>query len=814
MALRPALVSPPPFLGTFVGRADEAAEIGQLLATARLFTLTGTGGSGKTRLAAQLVTLVQGRFAHGVRWVDLSALTDPAIVPDLVAERCGALDHGILSVQDALIATLQAQHLVLVLDNCEHLLPACATLVESLLTACPMLHILATSREPLALPGEVIWLVAPLPVPERDSTESIEALGTYAGVELFVTRARAALPSFQLTAANAGAVVRVCWQVAGLPLALELAAAQLRSLSLDDLAAQLVDAPRLLTRGSRTAPPRQQTLHAALDWSYALLTEQEQLLFSRLAVFAGSFTAPAAAAIGVAGSAPPAGVLPGLTRLVETSLVMVQDRAHETRYRLLEPLRQYAQARLEEIDTLHAVQQRYCDWYTALASEAAGALMGPEQGVWLERLAQEHDNLRAALAWSLYQGDAVGAGAIVEGLWLFWLQHGHLREGRHWMTQTLAVLPEPTPLRAHLLWVAGLLARPDAQRGRQLLTESAAIYQQIGDMPHAAQVWIALATLVQTLGDHALAIRHYQQGLPILRATGDISSLVLALAGLAVSTLAIGDADRALEIGQEGLTLAQEAEDQCVVGVALANLGLIWQARGDDRRTAALWEQSLALQRRIGDEGGIARLLTLRGGLVLRQGDYGQAVAQYVESLVICLRMDEYDGIPPILEGLAAVAAALSNHVTAVHLAGAAAALRAASGMQPTAAERNAQEQLLATLHTHLTASAFAQAWAQGQQFTLEQVAQLAAALRSSITGSEPPPPSPAPAAAAVAYDLTPREVEVLRLLARGLTYAQIGEKLAISPRTVDAHLRTIFGKLGVRERTSATRIALEQQLV
>jgi non-specific serine/threonine protein kinase len=813
MALKPALVSPPPFLGAFVGRADEATEIGRLLATARLFTLTGTGGSGKTRLAAQLATLVQSHFTHGVRWVDLSTLTDPAIVPDRVAESCGALDHGTLLVQDALIATLQAQHLLLVLDNCEHLLAACASLVESLLAACPTLHILATTREPLALPGEVIWLVAPLPVPEPGSTPSLETLGTYAGVELFVARATAALPSFQLTAANASTVARVCWQVAGLPLALELAAAQLRSLSLDDLAAQLANAPLLLTRGSRTAPPRQQTLYAALDWSYALLSEQERLLFSQLAVFAGSFTAPAAAAI--EGRPSPVGVLPGLTRLVETSLVTVADRAHETRYRLLEPLRQYALARLEEAGMRSTVQQRHRDWYAALARAAAGALMGPEQGAWLDRLAQEHDNLRAALAWSLAQGEASGAAEIVEGLWMFWLQRGHQREGRHWLAETLAALPEPTPQRAQLLWSAGILARPDAQRGRKLLLESATIYQQLGDPSRAARSWTSLAALAQVLGDHTEAIRHYQQSLPILRAAGDTPALLRTITGLALSTLAMGDTGQALKLGHEGLALAQQVADHRAVAAALANLGLIWQARGDERQAAALWDESLTLRRQIGDQGGIAHLLALLGGLALRQGDYGQAVAQYLESLAMRQRTGEHDGVPSILEGLAMAAAALQADGAAARLAGAAAALRAGIGVQATVDERRAHEQLLAPLRTQLGTNAFAEAWAEGQQLTLEQAAQSAAALRTIVTGGAPQSaPPPAPPAAAVPHDLTPRELEVLGLLARGLTYAQIGEALVISPRTVDAHLRAIFGKLQVRSRAAAPRVALEQQLI
>jgi non-specific serine/threonine protein kinase len=247
---------PPPFLGSFVGRAGEMAEIGTLLATARLLTLTGAGGSGKTRLAAQLAAMLHDRYAHGVRWADLSVLADETLVPDVIAAACGIVEHSDQATTALLVAALRPQRCLLVLDNCEHLLLACASLIERLLAACPELHVLATSREPLSIPSEVIWHVAPLRVPVEESGEALEVLASYEALQLFIARAAAALPSFRLTTANASAVVRICRQVAGLPLGLELAAAQLRALSLADLATHLADAVGLLTRGSRTAPPR------------------------------------------------------------------------------------------------------------------------------------------------------------------------------------------------------------------------------------------------------------------------------------------------------------------------------------------------------------------------------------------------------------------------------------------------------------------------------------------------------------------------------------------------------------------------------
>jgi non-specific serine/threonine protein kinase len=815
----PLSVHLPPFLGDFVERSDETAEIKALLATARLFTLTGTGGSGKTRLAAQLAARLHDQLAHGVRWIDLGALADPALVAVRVAEVCGVAEQVTLPALEALIAALRPQQMLLVLDNCEHLLPACAALAATLLAACHDLRILATSREPLAIPGEVIWLVAPLAVPAPHSDESVEALETYAGVQLFVARATAALPEFRLTPQNAATVAKICRQVAGLPLALELAAAQLRSLSLDDLAARLDDSLRLLTRGSRTAPPRQQTLRAALDWSYDLLTEPERLVFCRLAVFAGSFAAPAAEAIGANPGVPEVDVLDILARLVEQSLVTVQDRVGETRYRLLEPLRQYAQGRLVESEQLQQTQQRHRDWYANLARSAARELLGPNQGAWLDRLAREHDNIRTALGWSLTQHDAAGAGAMIAGIWPFWLQRGHLREGRHWLGQTLAALPEPTPLRALLLWIAGIIARPDARQAQQVLAESLALYQQLGNQAEAVRPLVSLAGVTLALGDHKQAISYFEQSLPVVRAADDTLVLVRVLLGLALGMIAVGDTERALALCHEALALAQQVGDQRAIGAALANLGLVWEARGDDQQASELWSESLALRRRIGDQGGVAHVLTLQGALALREQAHRQAVELFCESLLLRQRMGEYDGIPPILEGLAALAIPIGALDVAAQLAGAAAAIRTTTGVQH---EQIAHQQTLATLRNRLAESTFAQAWAEGQRLALEQCVQLAHTLRSSINArgldesatDQPPRANPAQSAAAATSNLTAREIEVLGLLTQGLTYAQIGEQLMISSRTVDAHLRAIFSKLGVRSRTAATRIAIEQRLV
>ena len=815
----------PHVLGAFIGRSRETAEIVSLLGTARLFTLTGPGGSGKTRRDARVATQIRDTSAvtapDSVRWVDLSPIADSALVPHVVAEQCGVADHGSPAVMDALVSALRAQRLLLVLDNCEHLLTACAHLVETLLGSCPDLRILATSREALAIPGEVTWLVQPLSVPERDTPSSVEDVLAYEAVELFVTRAAAALPDFRLTAENAASIFRICRRVEGLPLALELAATRVRVLSLPELAERLEDACRLLAGGSRTAHPRQQTLRATLDWSYQLLSPMERAVFCRLAVFAGSFSLEAAENVCAGANVDEADVLDVLAQLIEKSLVTVQDRRLETRYRLLEPLRQYAQDRLVETGTALQVQRRHQDWYVALAAQGAVELFRQDQGRWLDRLALEHDNLRAALSWSLAQGDAAGAGQIAAGVWPFWLLRGHLREGRRWLEQILAALTQPTSSRAHLLWVAGILARPDATRARQHFTEGLALWQTLGDRDGTARILSALGFLAQAQGDHRQAVAYFEQSLPLVRGSTDTSALARLLSSLALSVLESGDLERALTLCTEGLALHREAGDLRGTGAALANLGLIWQARADEQRVAALWEESLAVRRQIGDQGGVAHVLALQGSLAVRQGAYAAAIAAFHESLALRRQMGDQDGVAPIFEGLAAVGAAQGQFIPAVQLAAAADALRAALGIPPTARERTDHGRTVAMLRARLDPGAFARAWSDGQAMSLERAISLATAVRGHDPTSAPgsssvagPPSRPAAPSTPHAYDLTAREIEVLRLLTHGLTYAQIAETLVISPRTVDAHVRAIFGKLDVRSRSAATRVALEHGLV
>ncbi len=425
-------------LSSFIGRERAIAELKGLLSTTRLLTLTGAGGSGKTRLALQMATNLLADFEHGVWWVELAALTDPTLVPQQVASSLGISEQPGRQLMDTLSDALQPKKLLLVLDNCEHLIAACAQLVETLLRSCADLRILTTSREAFTIPGETIWPVPSLGVPDAYHLPPREGLVKYEAVHLFIERAVSVLPTFRLTQENASALAQVCRRLDGLPLAIELAAARVKVLSVEQIAARLDDSYRLLAGGSRTALPRQQTLQATIDWSHHLLSEKERILFRRLSVFMGGFTLEAAEAVCAGNGIEQDEVLDLLSHLIDKSLVAVAQRSGEARYRLLETIRQYGQDKLQEFGEAANLRRNHCDWYVGLSERAESEILGARQGSWFDRLEVEHDNLRAALGWSLEQKEAETAARMGAAIWRFWLLRGYMSEGRRWLERALA----------------------------------------------------------------------------------------------------------------------------------------------------------------------------------------------------------------------------------------------------------------------------------------------------------------------------------------------------------------------------------------
>jgi predicted ATPase/DNA-binding CsgD family transcriptional regulator len=803
-------------LNRLIGREQELLEIKRLIPTTQLLTLTGAGGCGKTRLALQLGrdASATAAFTDGVWWVELADLTDPALLPQQIATALGIVEQAGRSLTDTLTDFLQPKELLLMLDNCEHLVTACAHLVELLLSTCPRLRILATSREALNIPGELVWLVPSLPLPQTSSLPPPGELAQYGAIQLFIERATAVLPSFALTAENAGAVLQICSRLDGIPLATELAAARVNVLTVEQIAARLDDAYRLLTGGRRTALPRQQTLRATMDWSYSLLSEQERILFRRLSVFAGGCTLEAAEAICTDEGIAEDEVLDVLTHLVDKSLVVSEEREGEKRYRLLETIRQYSQERLWEAGEVARLQERHWTWYTGLVEQAGLDVLGPQQVAWFNRFEREHDNLRAAFGRLLECGEAEIPARIAGGVFYhFWLYRGYRTEGRTILERILTQYAEQTSTRAWVLLNAGLLAfyQEGTTRAQILLEEGLLLSRTLADRRLIAYILNGLGYLRHSQGDDERAIALYEECLPLLREVDDKPVLGLALSGWGLALLALGEYERARALCEESLALARVLGSPDRVAASLTDLALAELEQGKDERARALCEECLAIRQQLGDKGGYAHTLSILGRLALQQDGVERATRCYRESLLLRQEMGEKEGVASALEGLAGVAAIRGQTRAAAQLFGAAEALRTAMSTPLPRNDRASYEHTVEVVRAELDETAFAQAWAEGQAMTLEQAMATALEVREHFTS---PPHSQSGASRTNLFGLTAREREVLQLVSLGLTDAQIAEKLVISPRTAEAHVRSCLSKLGVRSRTAATGFAIAHQLV
>jgi predicted ATPase/DNA-binding SARP family transcriptional activator len=566
-------------LTRFIGRERQMAEVKQLLGTSRLVTLTGAGGCGKTRLALQVAARMLEHFPEGVWLVELAPLADPALAPQTVATALGVQEAPSQPLLQTLVEQLRPRQLLLVLDNCEHVVGACAQLAEGLLQRCPRLRVLATSREALGIAGETRYRVPSLSVPEGQRPAALEELGQYEAVRLFLERAGAVQPGFRLTPANAPGVAEVCRRLDGIPLAIELAAARVNALPVEKIAARLDDRFRLLTSGSRTALPRQQTLRATMDWSYDLLTEAERVLLGRLSVFAGGWTLAAAEAVCAGGGIEEWEVLDLLTRLVDQSLATYEEPQEAGwgprtvpagtggapwgpapgRYRLLETMRQYARDRLLEAGEAAVVRGRHYEWCLALAEEAEPELYGAEQTAWLDRLEREHDNLRAALGWSGAHGEGKAGLRLGGALRWFWSVRGYWTEGREYLAGLLALpgAEARTAVRAKALHAAGWLAWHPGDFGaaRVFDEQGLAIFQELGDKRGSADSLNHLGWVAYEQGDFGTARALLEECLAINRELVCKQGIVKDLEGLAAVAVAQAHSERAARLfgAAEGL---------------------------------------------------------------------------------------------------------------------------------------------------------------------------------------------------------------------------------------------------------------------
>jgi non-specific serine/threonine protein kinase len=707
--------------------------------------------------------------------------------------------------------------LLLILDNCEHLLDAAALLVDKLLDSCSRLRIMATSREGLGVEGEVRWLVPPLSVPESQGTPSSGELEAYESVRLFVERARGRDPSFSLSPHNARAVADICLMLEGIPLAIELAAARVGTLSLEQIADKLTNSLRLLTGGTKTQMPKQRTLRGALDWSHELLSEDEKKLFGRLSVFAGGWTLEAAETVGV-GEGVEEDILDVLSGLVNKSLVAVRERQESrVRYRLLEPIRQYAREKLEEGGEGEEVRRRHADFYLALAEEAEPRLRGPEDTEWLERLEVEHDNLRAALSWTLEGGEPKLGLRLAGALWLFWEGHGHYGEGHRWLEQVLARGSQAAAARAKALegegWLVyrsggmdeGVIA---AQEGLELSDEAG-----LGGAARAKFLNI-LGWVTVMQGDYERAKELFEESLKLSRNANDEFGIADGLLGLGNSFDSLGDRGRAKELFEEGIVLCRKLGYVPTLARHLFSLGISLLFEGDYERGAALNEEAATLLREHGYKGGLEYVLDNLGWAALLQGDHERAKNYYEENLALSKELGDKTGVADSLEGLACVAGTDGEAERAAKLFGVSDVLRETVGYKHSPEEDAWREPYRATARLLLGEDSWEEALAQGRAMGLKEAIEyaLSAEVPSATTPSTAGQPSHSSTPEHPA-GLTSREVEVLRLVAGGMTSARIAKELFVSTRTVETHITSIYHKLGVSSRAAATRFALEHGL-
>jgi predicted ATPase/class 3 adenylate cyclase len=582
-------------LTRFVGRAREMEEVRSTVRSSRLVTLTGTGGSGKTRLALRVAADLLEEHPDGTWFVELAGTADPALVPRVVSSTIGIREQHGRPILDTLVHHLATKAALLVLDNCEHLLDACAALADRLLRTCARLTVLATSREPLGIVGEAVRRVPPLSVPAADLAPRADAVASFEAVQLFVDRAVAAEPRFSLTDANAAAVVAICRRLEGIPLALELAAARLQALTIEQLRDRLEDRFRLLTGGSRTALPRQQTLRAAVDWSHDLLTEPERILLRRLSVFAGGFSLDAAEQVCGDRQVAPEDVLDLLTRLVSRSLALLETGPAGGRYRLLETIREYALGKLRAAGEEPELRRRHLQCCIGFAEPAVPALCGPDQQAWLDRLQAELDNFRAAFGWSLRQQAPGPALRLASALLEFWVVRADWSEGLEWVERALGLPGEVDPA-----------IRMKALR--------------------------AAAELADVLSDYARSTAYYEESLGIARALGDQRAIAVALDGLAHEAQRVGRIADARPLIEESVALLRGVGDEPSIARSLG--GLAWLA-GNYTKARALWNENLAIRRRLGNRESVGWSVIQVGHAAQGEGDYAAARAAYEESLSI-----------------------------------------------------------------------------------------------------------------------------------------------------------------------------------
>ncbi|SHI01518.1 ATP-binding protein [Streptomyces sp. 3214.6] len=776
---------------SFVDRRGELAAGRELLARARLVTLTGPGGVGKTRLAGRIAARVARAFPDGVRFVHLSGLHDPTLVPLAVADALDLRDHSARPPLDALVERLRDRRVLLVVDNCEHLLSSCATLAGALLRGTAGVRILATSRHRLGLTEEHLMDVRPLPVPDPDG--DLTAADDYPALALFADRAAAVVPGFRLTAANRASVARLCRRLDGLPLAIELAAVRMRVLDIPQLLTRLDDRYRLLSTGSPTVPPRHQTLRAAVDWSYDLCDAHEQLTWSRLSILPGTFDLDTAEAVCAAGEGD---VLEAVAGLVDKSVLSREPGpAGTVPYRLLDTLRHYGLERLRERPgEEHTVRVRHRNRMQQQAGAAEKHWFGPSQADIVARLRADQDNLRGALDFSLTTpGESLAGLRLAGTLWFHWHACGAPREGRYWLDRALEANPDPTPERARALWVAGLLAGcpEDLTRGRHRAEQARALALTLGDTAEAAHADYVVGVIRLFSDDLTGALDHFRAAADRGRVPGQHLSLVgLDRVELACALAFLGRADEAIAVCEQTRALCAEHGERWVLSYVERILALAHSVRGDWAQAQRHGREAMRLKHAVHDVLGMGLTLDLlarieaareaheRAAVLLGGADRAWADVDRDRWGAACLTSTRRTTEERVREALGPTA------FRRAYDRGAALPLADLVALELKESRNRSRDR--------------SKDKSEGRGRTESEAETEAEAEAEAEADAE----AEAEARELASERLTRREAQVAELVAEGLANQQIADRLVIARRTAEGHVERILSKLGFSNRS------------
>ena len=705
-----------------IGREHELREISNLVRRedVGLVTLTGPGGTGKTRLALQVAAELVDAFEHGVFFVELAVLTDSNLVFSKIAGALGVTETGDRPLAEVVASFLRDKEVLLVLDNFEQLVGAASATMEAL--PCPPVKVLVTSRISLRVYGEHEYAVPPLSVPDPRRLPNLMALSQYEAVGLFIERARAAEADFEVTNDNAPAVAEICARLDGLPLAIELAAARIKLLPPKAMLKRLGQRMKLLTGGARDLPERQRTLWGTIEWSHGLLEEGERVLFRRLAVFAGGRTLEAIEAVCDANGDLPIDSFEGVSLLLDKSLLRREEGPKdEPRFVMLETIHEFAREKLRESGEAEEIKRVHAEYFLALAVEAEGELKGPDQAECLERLEAEHDNMRAALTWSLGGADPEPSLRLAATLWWFWLTRGHVSEGRDWLEAALGrAVGSRTRERAGALVGAGRLALElgEVSHATALMEEGADLFRSLEDGVGLADATDNLGIAVAYGGDLDRAKAHFEESLSLFRAADSGWGIGETLNNLGNVARLMGQDDRARLLYEESLAARRKAGDERGIAMSLANLGDAAMSHKDYRGAKELIEESQAISRKLGDKGHVAMCLGVLGECSLHEGDLGEATSLFGEALTLLWELGDRYHAFFVLGGFAITASRQDRVERSARLFGAAEALLEESGISLTGADLANTRRNIAEARAKMDEAAWEEAFANGRSMS------------------------------------------------------------------------------------------------